>query len=229
MLAHLLESKTERNRSVWGALVSTVAHTIAIGVAVFATAQARVDEPRDVEVVRWMNPPAARPPAAAAPVRSVERPALAALPDLRLLERIDVVTPPVDLMPAQPSLNSVPFTAGAATSGLTSDHTGRVEITEPLSADQVERQVYLRPGSSPPRYPDALRVAGVEGQVVVLFVVNERGRVELASVRFTRSDNALFEAAVRDALGTMQFVAAEVGGRKVRQMVQMPFVFRLSR
>jgi len=156
MLAHLLESKTERNRSVWGALVSTVAHTIAIGVAVFATAQARVDEPRDVEVVRWMNPPAARPPAAAAPVRSVERPALAALPDLRLLERIDVVTPPVDLMPAQPSLNSVPFTAGAATSGLTSDHTGRVEITEPLSADQVERQVYLRPGSSPPRYPDAL-------------------------------------------------------------------------
>jgi protein TonB len=64
---------------------------------------------------------------------------------------------------------------------------------------------------------------------VALFVVNERGRAELESLRFTRSDHSLFEAAVKDALAALRFVAAEVGGRKVRQLVQMPFVFRLSR
>jgi protein TonB len=104
-----------------------------------------------------------------------------------------------------------------------------VASTDALMADQVDRQVHLVDGSPAPRYPNALRVAGVEGQVVAVFVVNERGRAELGSLRFTSSDNALFEAAVRDALATLVFAPAEVGGRKVRQLVQMPFVFRLSR
>jgi outer membrane biosynthesis protein TonB len=31
------------------------------------------------------------------------------------------------------------------------------------------------------------------------------------------------------ALGRMHFVPAEIGGKKVRQLVQMPFLFKLSR
>jgi protein TonB len=126
-------------------------------------------------------------------------------------------------------LTSVPITGGSAISGLTGDNNGRVATAEPFTADQVERQVSLRPGSPAPTYPDVLRSEGVEGQVVALFVVNERGRAELGTLRFTRSDNPLFEAAVRDALAKLQFVPAEVAGRKVRQLVQMPFLFRLSR
>jgi protein TonB len=34
---------------------------------------------------------------------------------------------------------------------------------------------------------------------------------------------------VRVALRRMRFIPAEVGGVKVRQLVQMPFVFTLSR
>jgi protein TonB len=34
---------------------------------------------------------------------------------------------------------------------------------------------------------------------------------------------------VRVALRRMRFIPAEVGGAKVRQLVQMPFVFTLSR
>lgn len=79
MLARLLESKSDGDRSVWGAAVSTIVHTAVIGAAVFATAQARVDQPRQVEVVRWMNPPAQRPPAqrpstSAPPVKPAENP-----------------------------------------------------------------------------------------------------------------------------------------------------------
>ena len=60
-------------------------------------------------------------------------------------------------------------------------------------------------------------------------VVNEQGRAEESSIRFLRSDNQLFEEAVRDALPRMRFIPAEAGGKKVRQLVQMPFVFTLAR
>ena len=96
-------------------------------------------------------------------------------------------------------------------------------------ADQVEKQVSVVPGSPPPRYPEILRSAGVEGQVTALFVVDETGRAEEDSVRFVRSDNSLFESAVKQALHRMRFVPAEIGGRKVRQLVLMPFVFTLAR
>jgi protein TonB len=65
--------------------------------------------------------------------------------------------------------------------------------------------------------------------VIAEFVVDEQGRAQEGSVRFVRSDNQLFEDAVRVALRRMRFVPAEVGGRKVKQLVQMPFVFTLSR
>jgi len=85
------------------------------------------------------------------------------------------------------------------------------------------------PGTPPPRYPEVLRSSGVEGQVVAVFVVNEMGRAEADSIRFSRSDNRLFEDAVKESLRRMRFVPAEIGGRKVRQLVQMPFVFTLAR
>jgi len=145
------------------------------------------------------------------------------------IARIDVVIPPVDLTHSLPSHDGVPDDSSAGPAGASTDTYSGPASTEPFSAEQVERQVFLRPGSSPPRYPNALRTAGVEGRVIVMFVVNEEGRIEPASVRFARSDNPLFEAAVRDALAGMRFGAAEVGGKKVRQLVQMPFVFSLSR
>jgi len=98
-----------------------------------------------------------------------------------------------------------------------------------LSAEQVEKQVAVIAGNAPPRYPEALRQAGVEGRVIAEFVVNELGRTEEASIRFVQSDNHLFEDAVRLALRRMRFIPAEVGGRKVRQLVEMPFVFTLAR
>jgi protein TonB len=98
-----------------------------------------------------------------------------------------------------------------------------------LLAEQVEKPVALAPGSKPPRYPETLRAAGVEGRVVALFVVSAQGLVEEPSVRIVRSDNPLFDDAVRSALGRMRFTPAESGGRKVRQLVQMPFVFTLAR
>ncbi len=230
MLARLLESKKQAERSLMGAVLSTIAHTALIGVAVFATAQARIDERPPAEIVYWVPPrPVAAPVQTSDPTRTRETRLVVPRAVALAIDRIDVVIPPVDLTPTLPSHDNITDDSSPGPRGASAGTDSGLASTEPFSAEQVERQVYLRPGSSPPRYPNALRTAGIEGRVVVLFVVNEEGRIEPSSVRFAQSDNTLFEAAVRDALAGMRFGAAEVGGKKVRQLVQMPFVFSLSR
>ena len=232
MFSRLLESRRAGKHSVWGAVLSTVAHTGAIALAVFATAQARVDDPPAApEIIRWIKPPLSQPASSPAPVappkppdRRISTPTRTSL----VIDRIDLVIPAVDVTPWAPEPSAAPISGEATDSQpvLANDGMGS---NEPFTGDQVERQVYLRPGSSAPRYPSALRAAGIEGTVIALFVVSEAGRVELETVRFSQSDNPLFEDAVRSALDRMRFVPAEVGGRKVRQLVQMPFVFTLTR
>ena len=85
------------------------------------------------------------------------------------------------------------------------------------------------PGTGVPRYPDILRSAGVEGEVLAQFVVDTTGRVELNTYKTIRKSHDLFEAALRSALPNMRFLPAEVGGRKVKQLVQQPFVFALQK
>jgi len=116
--------------------------------------------------------------------------------------------------------SSTSFGAGSA---------GPKETYTTFRADQVEKQVSLISGSASPKYPEGLRVTGVEGTVVARFVVDDEGRVEERTVAFVRSDNPLFDEAVRSALGRMRFTPAEIAGKKVRQLVEMPFVFALSR
>ena len=44
-----------------------------------------------------------------------------------------------------------------------------------------------------------------------------------------KSSHDLFTNSVKSALANMKFYPAEVGGRKVKQLVQMPFVFSLNK
>ncbi len=106
MLSRLLESNPGRRRPVWGTVISTLAHTTAIAAAVFATAQARIDDPAPPDVIRWVSPPPpaparAAPPGLGRPVRSSGPTAKLPLPDLRFLDHIDVKPVEVDLLAAQ--------------------------------------------------------------------------------------------------------------------------------
>ena len=51
--------------------------------------------------------------------------------------------------------------------------------------------------------------------------------VELDGVQFVETTHPLFSEAVRNALGSFRFSAGEIGGRKVRTMVQLPCTFEL--
>jgi TonB family protein len=93
---------------------------------------------------------------------------------------------------------------------------------------QVEKPVVAAPGSSGPKYPADLKAQRVQGSVLAMFVVDEQGHIDSASIKVLRTDHPGFEAAVREALPSMRFLSAEIGGRKVKQLVQQPFSFALA-
>jgi TonB family protein len=100
---------------------------------------------------------------------------------------------------------------------------------QPYFEFQVEKQVAAMPGNPAPRYPDVLRSASVEGEVLAQFVVDTNGRAVMNTFKVLKSSHDLFTTSVKDLLVTMRFYPAEVAGRKVRQLVQMPFVFSLNK
>ena len=234
MLETLLESRSKRGRSVGGAITSITAHIVLIGAALYATAQARVKPTITPEVVRPFFFPPSRSSVPASPTLTAQR----AVDGRRLTfvePRVDMIKIPTvdiaDVVSTSVISNPADFSSSALTRpGTNTGGDGLAGTGDtPFRADQVEKQVSVVAGSAPPRYPEILRNSGVEGQVTAVFVVDEQGRAEESSLRFLRSDNRLFEDAVRLAIRRMRFVPAQVGGRKVRQLVQMPFVFTLAR
>jgi TonB family protein len=79
-----------------------------------------------------------------------------------------------------------------------------------------------------PRYPDAARAEGREGQVVVKYVVLPDGSVDPNSIE-VRYGTAEFARAVIEALPRMRFRAARVGECAVAQDALQPFDFALKR
>ena len=228
MLNRLLESKANRERSVGGAVASVATHSALIGLAIYATAQARVEAAPPPQVVRpfYFAPP--RPPTWSKPAPGMATNAI----KTRLVfvnPAVSLTLPSVDV--PLPTLGGTDFRRdpmrGSPSSGIVRTASEGAYAT--FRADQVEKQVSLISGSASPKYPEVLRVAGVEGHVIARFVVDDEGRVEERTVKVVRSDNPLFDEAVRAALGRMRFTPAEIAGQKVRQLVEMPFVFALSR
>jgi TonB family protein len=80
----------------------------------------------------------------------------------------------------------------------------------------------------PVHYPRELRDISLTGEVVVRFVVDVEGNVRPGSVEVVRSSHPGFTRSVLDALRTMQFVPARVGGIAVPQVIEEPFTFTIE-
>jgi protein TonB len=89
---------------------------------------------------------------------------------------------------------------------------------------QVDQPVKVK-WSRPPVYPERLRGANVEGQVLVQFVVDERGIAQMNTFKVLKSTDNELTTSVMRAVSAMTFYPAETQGRKVRQLVQQPFRF----
>lgn len=101
-------------------------------------------------------------------------------------------------------------------------------------ASVVDRQAELRNRRDLPRvmqrlYPNALQDAGVGGRVVVQFVVDANGRVDMSTVKIMSATHDGFAGPTREALREFRFRPARVGDRNVRMLTQMPIVWEVAR
>src|SRR5450759_1570433 len=115
------------------------------------------------------------------------------------------------------------------------DASAQMSLAEAASAQDaftltdVDTTAARDPQSAAPAYPVFLKSRGIEGAAVVRFVVDTTGRADPASFQLIETNHPLFGAAVRDALPGMKFRPASIGARKVRQLVEQPFIFRIVR
>ena len=94
---------------------------------------------------------------------------------------------------------------------------------------QVERAARERRDGCKPQLPEELRAPGNRGEAVGQFVVDTAGVPEPQTFKVVRATHESWAAAVRTALPCMRYSPATIRGRKVRQLVQQPFVFDVGR
>ncbi len=176
------------------------------------------------------------PPTASA-VQPEEHASEAASPELRL-PRVNVHVRPINVPSITVPTITVTPTGDSITRSATersrtdTDRTGtRERGSLPMSLDLGTAVTPARiVGRAPePGFPDALLRSGrSDGQVVVRFIVNEFGRVDVATMIVERSDDELFTAAVRDILPDFRFEPARTRApesRPVASWVSVPFRF----
>src|SRR5918992_1401040 len=239
MFNNLIESRPTKQKTVGGTIFSVVFHTAVIGAAVYGTLEAKeqLEKPKaeKVEFVK-MEKKSEPPPPKEEPKPPPPREVVAAPPPPKGFQ---VLTAPVKIPDVLPDIdlskkvtNEDDFTGKGVAGGIAK---GVVGGTAPVQTDQayfefqVEKQVAPHSGNPGPRYPDMLRSANVEGEVLAQFVVDTTGRADMSTFKVLKSSHDLFTNAVRSTLPNMRFYAAEIGGRKVKQLVQMPFQFALTK
>jgi protein TonB len=236
MFNQLIESRPKKQKMAGGTLFSLVFHGTLIGAAVVVTAKAGIaDDKTKQEKIQFVEmkkepPPKPKEPPPPPPKEVFKAPPPKGFQVLRAPVEIPIKIPDIDL--TKKVTDEADFSGKGVKGGIAKGVEGGTPQrigNEPFFEFQVEKPVQQIPGSGTPRYPDALRSSGVEGEVQAQFIVNEEGRAEPGSFKVLKATNELFSAAVRAAMPQMRFYAAEIGGKKVRQLVQQSFQFRLDR
>lgn len=238
----LIESQRIHHWSPGEISVSLVVHTGLIVMAVFVA-------PKAGETIREVTPeaiqflrPAPEPPPPPQRVQPEPLPVRDAVVAPPIAKGFQVLVAPVNIPDKIPEVDlsravtdEADFSGRGVAGGIAQGVEGGVPIAKKEAVQeqvyfvtQVEKSVVPREGSVAPIYPEVLRAAGIQGEVYAQFVVDTTGRVEKGSFVIVRSTHEGFSAAVRSALSNMRFYPAEVGSRKVRMLVQQPFVFKIQ-
>lgn len=233
MFSRLPESNAQRQKRSGGFVVSTAVHVVLIALAVRATALTATP-PAPVTVEPIFIAPEPKATRAAEPRNRAPRvpatgPEVPSADHRVVVVQADIPTVIPEPGSLSPQLEGVFENRGVSSPGSTGDNTApNVASGQPLEERHVDRPVVAVPGTTSPRYPSMLQSAGVEGDVRAQFVVDTMGRVEPVSVKILESTHDSFAQAVREALARARFVPAEARGRKVRQLVEQPFSFKLT-
>jgi len=94
-----------------------------------------------------------------------------------------------------------------------------------FTPEGVDIKAELKPGTATAVYPDSLWSKALPGHVLTEFVVDTAGFVESETIGIVSSTHPAFARAAMAALSSAEFRPALKNGRRVRQIVQLPFVF----
>jgi protein TonB len=210
---------------------SVVIHTTIFALVVLAT-QSQRDAPRaaDDRAIPLFMPPIPEP--------APPEPTTALVPPGEIVAEpppggVQTVIPPVEIPNLTPAINvnqrpldPRDFTGHDTEGGLAGGQ-------GPVTADSTYEATTILEGFEPasvisqpvPRYPASLEAAGLEGRVMVEFVIDAIGRVEPNSIRATGSTHPAFEAAARATILASVFRPAKLGIHPVRQLTQQTVRF----
>jgi protein TonB len=237
MFNNLIESKPKKQKTTGGLILSGLIHALLITAAVFGTLQAsqQLEKPKAEKVEFVDMKKKEEPPPPKEEPKPIPKDVVAAPPPPKGFQvltapiKVPDVLPDIDL--SKKVTDEADFTGKGVAGGTSKGVAGGVPVNtdQPYFEFQVEKQVQTAAGSPQPRYPEMLKSANIEGEVLAQFVVDTTGRAEMGTFKVLKSSHDGFTQAVRNVLPNMKFYPAEIGGRKVKQMVQQPFTFALTK
>lgn len=223
MLRLLLESNARRFQFRQGALVSVVTHTVLIAAAATAGqegARVQVEEAAERSVTFFLpvNRTTTPPPRQESIQfhRPGDRAGNSGFEERKVDKASPVQAPIVGAGPEEgkPEEASEPV-----------DPTAIYDTV--ATAVEVDSMVARYPDSAAPSYPQKLLELKVEGGAYVQFVVDTTGFADTLSFRVISTTHPEFAASVREALPRMRFSPAILRSKKVRQLVEQPFMFKI--
>jgi len=233
MFGVLIESRAKRQRRTGGIALSVAAHMAVISVVAARTVGGTTthEKIKPTDLV-WVQPP---PPVARvvdetgmAP-RSTSNAPTVVIHHIEIPRIVPNGLPPIEASSFGPT-DSIRI--GGAPGGSVSGAVGVSSIFAGDGRDSNEwdsREVFMHVITpAHPRYPESLRSASIDGRVLIEFLVDTTGRVDMKSVRVISSTHDLFTKAVTDALPSFRFKPAEISGHRIAARAQMPFEFQLS-
>lgn len=148
------------------------------------------------------------------------------------------------LKPGSPNLESLIEMCGdSAQYGIALVYTNKTTINDSLITKQLRERIYPIPEKMPEypggelallnfvasnvRYPVRAQETGVQGKVIVRFVINSRGKVEKPEVYKSLSYECNKEA-IRIAKLISDYSPAELNGKKVAVWCYLPITFKLE-
>ncbi|MCZ6917662.1 MAG: TonB family protein [Gemmatimonadetes bacterium] len=142
---------------------------------------------------------------------------------------IDIPTeiPPIDLTERfDPRDFSGVGVEGGVFSGVQGG-TGPVDFSQTFNEAAVDERPERISGPMA-RYPEMLRQAGIEGVVLLEFVIDTSGHVERETIKILSSTNRAFEGPAREVVRRSLFRPGRVRGQAVRVLVQQQIGFTIQ-
>jgi len=205
------------------AVISVVTHALLIGGAIASTTRPASLDPDWIENRAYYLPPPNRAPSQEGSRETIKYVELAP-------EGVGAGYGQAGLGTGQPVQHDSSASVGDLGRDLTNSDpaptlAGGDSVFSQLEVDSI---VSRYPGSAAPAYPIEMLKQGVQGSVMTQYVVDTSGFADTTSLKIMRTTHPEFSEAVRTALPFMRFFPAKVGSKKVRQLVEQEFSFKIE-